>query len=241
MNELKDRIRQLMDELHMNQQSFAQLTRIGTASLSSIFNGRTRPTMNHVMGILDTLPDVNPLWLLRGEGPMLFDHDSEVERQHDSLAATSSASLSSPASSPAPASPSSPAPAPALPTSGADDVFASAFDSAVVETPQAQQRTQQQSLFNQQNTAKVAQPRIAHSPQTMGAVVRHGGGSTSQRQPRTAPVSVPQPQPAQAPASIAGIVMQPATAAPAMRQRRITEIRVFFDDQTWETFVPKNN
>ena len=23
------------------------------------------------------------------------------------------------------------------------------------------------------------------------------------------------------------------------RQRKITEIRVFFDDQTWESFVPK--
>ena len=25
-----------------------------------------------------------------------------------------------------------------------------------------------------------------------------------------------------------------------VKQRRITEIRVFYDDQTWETFVPSN-
>ena len=38
MDEMKDRIRQLMLAQHMNQQSFAEVLDISPASLSSIFN-----------------------------------------------------------------------------------------------------------------------------------------------------------------------------------------------------------
>ena len=51
---MKDRIRQLMEAQHMNQQTFATFTGIATASLSSIFNGRARPTLNHVDAISPT-------------------------------------------------------------------------------------------------------------------------------------------------------------------------------------------
>ena len=46
--EMKDRIRQIMDDAKMSQQDFAAKLEISAASLSSIFTGRTRPTNNHV-------------------------------------------------------------------------------------------------------------------------------------------------------------------------------------------------
>src|SRR5574344_2099463 len=75
---MKDRIKQLMEAQHMNQQTFATYTGIGTASLSSIFNGRTRPTLNHVDAIIEKFPNVNPLWLLKGIGGMMLSADDNL-------------------------------------------------------------------------------------------------------------------------------------------------------------------
>ena len=51
MTEMKDRIRQIMEAQHMTQQTFANFIGINAASLSSIFNERTRPTLNIVEAI----------------------------------------------------------------------------------------------------------------------------------------------------------------------------------------------
>jgi transcriptional regulator with XRE-family HTH domain len=45
---MKDRIREVMESLHMTQQEFAERTQIGAATLSNIFNGRSRPSLNVV-------------------------------------------------------------------------------------------------------------------------------------------------------------------------------------------------
>ncbi len=67
---MKDRIRQLMDAQHMNQQTFANYLGVNTASLSSIFTGRTSPTLNIVNAIKSKFPNVNTDWLLYGSGGM---------------------------------------------------------------------------------------------------------------------------------------------------------------------------
>lgn len=67
---MKDRIRQLMNAQHMNQQSFANYIGVNTASLSSIFTGRTSPTLNIVNAIKGKFPNVNTDWLLYGSGGM---------------------------------------------------------------------------------------------------------------------------------------------------------------------------
>ncbi len=70
---MKDRIRQLMESQHMTQQSFAQALNMSPASLSSIFNDRTRPTLNHVEAIRNRFPNINVDWLLFGNGPMFVE------------------------------------------------------------------------------------------------------------------------------------------------------------------------
>ena len=70
MSEMKDRIRQLMESQHMTQQVFAQTLGISSASLSSIFTGRTNPTLKHVEAIKHRFPDINLDWLMFGEGSM---------------------------------------------------------------------------------------------------------------------------------------------------------------------------
>ncbi len=68
--EMKDRIRSIMEAQHMTQQAFADLTQIGAATLSSIFNGRTRPTLATVEALKAKFPTLNTDWLLWGTGEM---------------------------------------------------------------------------------------------------------------------------------------------------------------------------
>lgn len=155
---MKDRIRQLMEAQHMNQQSFAGSIGISNATLSSIFNGRTNPTNKIVEAIHNTFPNVRTDWLMWGTGPMFVMND-----------ASSSDSTTTASSSPSSTGDQAPVPPIAM------DLFGSA------KMAESQKR----------------------SPVTQA--------------PREYTVPV----------------------TPTSVQRRITEIRVFYDDQTWESFTPK--
>ena len=65
-----------MEEQHMNQQVFANLIETSPATLSSIFTGRTKPTINIVEAIKKKLPSINTDWLMMGVGNMYIDDNS---------------------------------------------------------------------------------------------------------------------------------------------------------------------
>lgn len=67
---MKDRIKEIMDSQHMSQQAFASFIDISPATLSSIFNGRTKPTLNMVEAIKKKIPNINTDWLMFGSGSM---------------------------------------------------------------------------------------------------------------------------------------------------------------------------
>lgn len=70
MNDMKDRIRQIMESQHMTQQVFADYIGQSPATLSSIYNGRTRPTLNIVEAIKKKIPNISTDWLMFGSGDM---------------------------------------------------------------------------------------------------------------------------------------------------------------------------
>ena len=70
----KDRIKQIMEDQKMTQQLFADFLQQSPATLSSIFNGRTRPTLNIVDAIKAKIPDISIEWLLYGSGDMYVSH-----------------------------------------------------------------------------------------------------------------------------------------------------------------------
>ncbi|MBR1548483.1 MAG: helix-turn-helix transcriptional regulator [Prevotella sp.] len=74
--ETKDRIRLIMEDQHMTQQVFADFLGQSPATLSSIFNGRTRPTLNIVDAIVAKIPDISIEWLLYGKGQMHSSHST---------------------------------------------------------------------------------------------------------------------------------------------------------------------
>lgn len=153
---MKDRIRQLMEAQRMTQQTFAQFVEISPATLSSIFTGRTKPTLNLVEAIIKKIPSVNLDWLMFGKGSMFADEGSDAHQE----------------------------------SSGSTSATELQFDfdtdlhtrPATYSTPTAVK-------------PKVDSTKVSHSERYV----------VSER-----------------------VV------------RKITEIRVFFDDQTYESFVPKN-
>ena len=153
---MKDRIKMIMESQHMTQQTFAQFIQMSPASLSSIFNGRTKPTLTIVEAIKNKIPSLSLEWLLSGTGPMYMDqvNTSDVTEYNESMP----------------------------PQDGIID-FDSKQDSPTL------------SLFEQSNMQSVNITPINKSK----AEVK--------------------------------IIDKP--------QRKISEIRVFYDDKTWETFVPQ--
>lgn len=63
-----------MEDQHMTQQVFADFLQQSPATLSSIFNGRTRPTLNVVDAIKAKIPDISIEWLLYGTGEKYVSH-----------------------------------------------------------------------------------------------------------------------------------------------------------------------
>lgn len=61
----------------MTQQTFANFIGMSPASLSNIFNDRTKPTLNTVEAIKGKIPHLNIEWLMFGHGSM-FDDEKEA-------------------------------------------------------------------------------------------------------------------------------------------------------------------
>ena len=152
---MKDRIKKIMEAQHMTQQVFAQFINVAPATLSSIFTGRTAPTLKIVEAIKNKLPDISTDWLMFGNGQMYLGRDTESQENLSDQNGELSDMM--------------------LP-----------FDDS--PTP---------------------------SRSSVSSQADQGVHSAVQRQQKSAVKSF------------------------VMPQRQITEIRVFYDDQTWETFVPK--
>lgn len=133
---------------HSTQQDFADQLRIAPATLSSIFTGRTRPTLAIVDAIKNRFPQISTDWLMFGKGDMLETNNSEGESAE-------------------------------VQDMEKNDLLAD-FDTNPPQEP---------------SNPLAEQP---VQPSVSGFAVKNS----------------------------------------EVKQRRITEIRVFYDDQTWETFVP---
>ena len=150
----------IMEDQHMTQQVFADFLQQSPATLSSIFNGRTRPTLQVIDAIKSKIPDISIEWLLYGTGDMYISHPQGTE----------------------------------------ESVFGD------------QMRGQEQTL-----NFDSPLPNVASSSQNGGLTGGFQQGVKSTR-PEILHEEIK-------------IIDKPP--------RKVTEIRVYYDDQTYETFVPK--
>ena len=162
MIEMKDRIKQVMESQHMTQQVFAQFIEMSPATLSSIFNGRTNPTMNIVGAIKRKIPNISTDWLMFGTEPMFLAPKGQTATPQ-----------------------SAPNPNVDLRVETSEPILD--FDMGTAPTPQP-------NVSGGQNFNSVKNTRR----EIVREEVKH----------------IDKPQ------------------------RRVIEIRVFYDDQTWDTFVP---
>lgn len=180
---MKDRIKQLMDDQHLTQQSFAQLIGSTPATLSNIFNGKTNPSLSIVDGIHKSFPQVNVYWILYGTPPMYNSQEAQGDGNE---------SLSNGLD---PMNESLAAKAGSMTGSSARPVGSSV--EATLDFGAAS------------STGSPTSPSLFEQPQMQGV----------NRTPKN--------------------IAQTAVKYVDKQQRKITEIRIFYDDQTWETFVPK--
>ena len=185
---MKDRIRQIMEDQHLTQQSFAQMTQISTPTLSNILTGKSRATLNTVELIKRKFPLISLDWLLYGVGPM-YIHDGAAPTPSDATSGSGSAARHEPTDMALDFSDDDPAEVASSPQS------ASAASLSAHSSSQPSSAYPSGSLFDQP--------------------VSHSVNPTRKNIAQTDVKYIDKPQ------------------------RKITEIRIFYDDQTWETFVPK--
>lgn len=176
---MKDRIRRIMESQHATQQEFADQLKIAPATLSGIFNGRTRPTLAIVDAIKNRYPQISTDWLMFGKGSML--------------------------------------------ASSSDGAKSVAVGSS------------------QQDGDKDSDVDNAECGMRSDGAVQSGDGGcvdfveTELEKPESCTENVSVRNREMGRNGLGMVVKKSDTS----RRRSIVEIRVFYDDQTWETFVPK--
>lgn len=194
---MKDRIKQIMESQNMTQQVFANFIDVSPASLSSIFNDRTRPTLNIVEAIKKNIPNINTDWLMFGSGEMYVDStpsQDDIESgisgddmvgSHPSVAGMEMA------------------------------IDFGSDENTSVKSPFLSSRTDVDNGYRNDSRTPVRQ---GHKSSNQNQHSDYGNHNSVRNTPNNTHFEIQK--------NINN------------SQRHITEIRIYFDDQTYETFVP---
>lgn len=65
-----DRIKSLLAVKNLTSSQFANEIGVQRSGISHILSGRNKPSLDFILKILDHFPEINEVWLLKGEGEM---------------------------------------------------------------------------------------------------------------------------------------------------------------------------
>ena len=65
-----ERLLKIMEEYELNATAFADKIEVGRSSISHILSGRNKPSLEFVMKVVETFPEVELYWLLNGKGSL---------------------------------------------------------------------------------------------------------------------------------------------------------------------------
>tara|TARA_R110000765_G_scaffold305704_1_gene399585 strand:- start:152 stop:613 length:462 start_codon:yes stop_codon:yes gene_type:complete len=65
-----ERLLKVMEEYELNATAFADKIEVGRSSISHILSGRNKPSLEFVMKVVETFPEVELYWLLNGKGSL---------------------------------------------------------------------------------------------------------------------------------------------------------------------------
>ena len=77
-----DRLKILIDHYELSPSLFADKIGMQRSSISHLLNGRNRPSLDFVMKVIKTFPEVNIYWLLNGKGTFPSQPKKEVVVDH---------------------------------------------------------------------------------------------------------------------------------------------------------------
>jgi len=66
-----DRIRQVMEHVELSPSFFADEIGVQRSSVSHILSGRNKPSLEMVTRLLNRFPEINPVWIITGNGEMV--------------------------------------------------------------------------------------------------------------------------------------------------------------------------
>ena len=75
------RIQTVVDHLEISVSAFADEIGVQRSSMSHLLNGRNKPSLDFVMKLVDTYPEVDLYWLLQGKGKFPADETEIVQQQ----------------------------------------------------------------------------------------------------------------------------------------------------------------
>ena len=67
-SEFAKRLEIILEEYELSAAGFAQKIEVGRASISHIISGRNKPSLDFILKIVTTFPEVDLYWLLNGKG-----------------------------------------------------------------------------------------------------------------------------------------------------------------------------
>ncbi len=70
------RLKKIMDYYDLSASSFADKIEVGRSSISHLLSGRNKPSLDFVMKVLHTFPEINLYWLMNGKGYFIHENDS---------------------------------------------------------------------------------------------------------------------------------------------------------------------
>lgn len=79
------RIKQLLEFYNITASSFAERISVQRSSISHILSGRNNPSLDFMYKVIESFPEINPMWLIAGKGSMrqldLFDRKEVARNQ----------------------------------------------------------------------------------------------------------------------------------------------------------------
>ncbi|MBR9855090.1 MAG: helix-turn-helix transcriptional regulator [Algicola sp.] len=71
------RIQTIIDQLGLSVSAFADAIGVQRSSISHLLNGRNKPSLDFVIKLVQTYPEIDLYWLLKGEGSFYKEEDVE--------------------------------------------------------------------------------------------------------------------------------------------------------------------
>lgn len=83
MEEIGKRLKQIIDEMGLNASEFSELVGIQRSSLSHLYSGRNKPSIDFLIKIKSAFPDTDLEWLITGQTSQ--KRNAEMSKDNDTL------------------------------------------------------------------------------------------------------------------------------------------------------------